>query len=68
MTIFCLFCGNSIFVHNRLKIGDQLSCTQCKTMFTLINKAPIQIDWLQLNDGEDKVSDVGENSLEEADL
>jgi hypothetical protein len=37
-------------------------------MFTLINKNPLQIDWLQLNDGEGKVSNVGENSLEETDL
>jgi hypothetical protein len=37
-------------------------------MFTLINKTPLQIDWLQLNDDEEKMSNVGENSLEELDL
>jgi len=65
MNLSCLFCGNPIPVHQRLKVDHQLTCPQCKTVFRLVSKSPYQIDWLLINDGEGKVPQQGEEQLDE---
>lgn len=65
MNLSCLFCGNPIIVHQRMKLGEQLSCSQCKTVFRLINKTPYQIDWLEINEDKGKVPREGEEYFDE---
>jgi hypothetical protein len=65
MNLSCLFCGNPIHVHNRMKTGEQLSCSQCKTVFRLVSKTPFKIDWLQIKEGNTVVPDEGEPFFDE---
>ena len=67
MNLSCLFCGHPILVNNRMNPGEQLSCSQCKTVFCLVSKNPFKIDWLTIREGKSSTPEDGEEFFEELD-
>lgn len=65
MNLSCLFCGNPIYVHKRMKPGDELKCSKCQTVFRLVGNSPFKIDWLQINEGNVDTSDEEESYFED---
>jgi DNA-directed RNA polymerase subunit RPC12/RpoP len=65
MVVHCLFCSGEFTVPSRVKIGDHITCTHCKTVFRVVWNIPLEIDWLEMQDDTNgKFSSGTTNSLE----
>jgi DNA-directed RNA polymerase subunit RPC12/RpoP len=65
MVVHCLFCSDDFPVQSRLKIGDHITCSHCKTVFRVVWNMPLEIDWLEMHDDTKSNPSLGTtNSLE----
>jgi lysine biosynthesis protein LysW len=44
-TVFCLECGATIGLDANTKVGQRLTCHQCRAELELLNASPPELDW-----------------------
>lgn len=52
MTVECMLCHEIIYLGSNHKVGSFINCSNCDSMFEIINLNPAMIDWPYYDDDE----------------
>lgn len=48
----CILCKEIIYIAHNQKVGTFINCSNCDTMFEIINLNPLMIDWPYFDEEE----------------
>lgn len=50
MTVECLNCSEDIYIGDKSKVGNFVTCKSCESLFEIIDLDPVMIDWYYYDD------------------